>query len=302
MANLNQFAFHETDTPFPNIVLLWDNRPCAAIGCLQESTGTLVVSEPVVFLNAPREVHRALCGRLLEQVKHQAVSKGMQRLHLLLPASADDENLKRLLTERGFEQATQIVQWDLSLAVSDPCSPQNRSSFQLYDFAANPAAACEIQFAIKAILECSEDFTTKPPPTAAELLTQWQRLQANVFVYRIEQEIAGLISCATNPIKSAATATPSISLASEVNVCIEYIGVVPAFRRKQIASLMISRIPTLLSTVCDAHNPQALRVTAYSDAANTPASGLYQQCGFLQTTSHHLWRFDLATTNNHARG
>jgi len=338
MAHLNPFAFHETDTPFPNIVLLWDNRPCAAIGYLTESTGTLVVSEPVVFLNASGEVHRALCGKLIEQVKRRAVSEGFQRLRLLLPASADDASFARLFSEHGFVQATCIVQWDLFEPVNDQCLPQDQGTFQLYDFATSPSAAREMQFAIDAILECSEDLTSGPPPTAAALLTQWQRLEATVFVYRIDQEIAGLMSCVRNPMISTVAVPSSSTLTSETHVCIEYIGVVPAFRRRQIASLMISRIPRLLSSTGDSHcQPsqrsetgqgrvaqqtvesdlhgqgcgsdrfgrilsQALRVTAYSDAANTPANCLYERSGFVQTIRHHLWCCDLVSTSDHASG
>ena len=301
MAALNQFVFHETNTPFPNIVLLRDNRPCAAIGYLPGSTGTLVVAEPVVFLNVSVEVHRALCGQLLEHVKRRAVSEGMQRLHLLLPASAGDTGFERLLTDLGFVKATHIHHWDLSMAVSDPCLPPDRSTFQLSDFGANPDVADEIQFAIDAILECSEDLTSQPPPTAAQLLTRWQRLQASVFVYRVERAIAGLMSCVTNPVNSAEAAPPSTMLAPETHVCIEYLGVVPAFRRKKIASRMISQIPILFSSVCEANYPQASRVTAYSDAANTPANCLYERYGFVQTTGHHLWCFDLAKINDDAR-
>ncbi|MEJ7594029.1 MAG: hypothetical protein WKF77_21015, partial [Planctomycetaceae bacterium] len=39
---------------------------------------------------------------------------------------------------------------------------------------------------------------------------------------------------------------------------------------------------------------QALKITAYSDAANTPANRLYQRCGFVQTTRLQLWCCDLA--------
>ena len=335
MSNLNQFAFRETDTPFPNIVLLWDNRPCAAIGYLTESTGTLVVSEPVVFLNASGEVHRALCGQLIDQVRRRAVSEGFQRLRLLLPASACSPSFERLLTEHGFVLAACIVQWDLFVPEIDQCSSQDHNTFQLCDFATTPSAACEIQFALDAILKCSVDLSSQPPPTAAGLLTQWQRLQANVFVYRIEQEIAGLMSCVTNPVTFAASS--SSMLTAESNVCIEYIGVVPAFRRLQIATLMISQMPRLVSSIFQSRHQssqrseteqgrmthhtieydlpdhgfgpdrfgsilsQALRVTAYSDAANLPANSLYQRCGFVQTARHHLWCCDLLSTSDRAR-
>ncbi len=323
---------------FPGIILLYDDRPCAAIGYTREPCETIAVFEPVVLLDATTDVYRALCGLLIRQVKRLAIPEGFQRVRLLIQASAGDARLDQVLTEHGFVPATDIVRWDRSVAVSGQCPLQNRGTFELYDFTANPAAAREIPLAIDEILECSEDLTSQPQPSAAELLTSWQRIQANVFVYRIEQNIAGIMSCVTNPNKSAVTAAPSATLPSKADVGIEYIGVVPAFRRRHVASLMIGQIPELLSSVCDApdecclrieteHGPvahhagksepaddgsgpdrfsrilaQALRITAYSDAANTPANCLYQSCGFIETTRHHLWCCDLAKTNHDACG
>ncbi len=330
---MNQFVFDEADTQVAKTVLLWGNRPCAAIGFVTESTGQLVVCEPVVFPEISAQIHRELSRELLAQVKRRAVSAGFQRLRLLRPACAGDLSFARLLTESGFVQATEIVQWDLSGVVSDGSSPQPQGTFQLYDFSAN-AAAAEIQWAIEAILTASEDLASQSLPTAKELLTQWQRLQANVFVYRLEQQIAGLICCGRNPTISAMAAAPKF--AAESDVCIEYIGVVPAFRRRRIASCMIREIPALLDAFCNSHNqasasletsddpvthqaitserpdqschverfskilPQAFTVTAYADAANAPANSLYRRCGFLQSTRHQLWCCDLITTHNDA--
>lgn len=318
-------------TQFSGTILLFDNRPCAAIGYVMEPTGTLVVSEPIVFLDASDEVHRALCGQLIGRVKRRAVSFACQRLHMLLPVSAGAAGFERLQAEHGFVHVTDIDQWDLSVALNDQCSLQDQCTFQLYDSATNAAAATrELQFAIDAILDCSEDQSSQPQPTSAELLIKWQRLQANVFVYRIEQEIAGLMSCVTSPDITETQAVASGTLPLSTNVCIEYIGVVPAFRRRQIASRMIRQIPKLLSSICAPRSrfspsldtgldpaflcagetelpdqgvdpdrfsgieSQMLRVTAYADAANPPASGLYRRCGFVQTTRLHLWCCDLA--------
>ncbi|MEJ7594030.1 MAG: hypothetical protein WKF77_21020 [Planctomycetaceae bacterium] len=176
-------AARRTTTQFSGIILLFDHHPCAAIGYVMESTGTLVVSDPVVFLNTSDEVHRALCGQLIGQVKRRAVSEAFQRVHMLLPASAGDAGIERRQTEHGFVHSTDIVHWDLSVAMSDQCSLQDRCTFQVYEPAANVACGTrEIQFAIDAILECSEDLSSQPQPTSTELLIKWQRLQANVCV------------------------------------------------------------------------------------------------------------------------
>ena len=306
-------AARRTQTVFPGIILLDDHHPCAAIGYTREPCETIVMSEPVVLLEATDAVYQALCGQMIGAVKRRAVFEGARRLHILIPRSAENAVSEQLLTELGFVCATEIVQWDLTLPMVDRCSQPNHSLIQLYDFSASTAAsALEIQFALDAILNCSEDLSSQPHPTAAELLTRWQRMQAHVFVCRCEERIAGLITCVSIPILSAAATVPGTTSPSDTSIGIEYIGVVPAFRRRQIASLLIRQIPTLLSSICDARSPvserlepqqdtyrlkgielQGLKVAAYSDAANAPANSLYQRCGFVQTVRRHLWCCDI---------
>ena len=297
-----------TTAQFPGTILLYDNRPCAAIGYTTEPGGTVLISEPVVLLDVPDEVHRALCDQLLKQVKRRTATDGFQRIHFLQQESAGDVLFERLLTEQGFVNTATIIQWEWSLATENrdgsgarmkpkekTSSPDDQCTKPFHNFAATDcASARELRQAIDAILECSEDLASQSPPTAEALLTGWGHLEAKVFVCRIEQEIAGVMSCATNTITAATVR--STALPPETNVCIEYIGVVPVFRRRQVASLMIRQIPKLMSmdTGCGKNGslPQALKVTAYSDAANTPATHLYQRCGFVQTVTRPQWRCD----------
>lgn len=307
-------AASRTPIAFPGIILLYDHRPHSVIGYTREPCETVAISEPVVLLDSTEDVYRALCGQLIEAVKRRAVFEGARRLQILLPVSKCDAGLQRVLTEHGFKSATDIVQWDLSAAAVDRCMSPDRSIIQRYDFAASrPAAVREIQSALDAVLEYSEDLASQPHPTAAELLTRWQRMGAHVFVYRSGHEIAGLLTCVTHPILSAVAPITGTTSHSNTNVCIEYIGVVPAFRRRQIASLLIGQIPALLNSICDSGSPdskrletqqgshrlngiqsQGLKVTAYSDSANAPATSLYERCGFVRTISRHLWCCDLA--------
>ena len=307
-------AASRLSTAFPGIILLNDHRPCAAIGYTREPCDTVAISEPVVLLEATAEVYRAYCGQLIEAVKRRAVSEGARRLQVLLPVSKCDAGLERVLTEHGFMSTTDIVQWDLTAAPVDRCMSPDRSIIQRYDPAAsNISCVREIQSALDAILDSSEDLSSQPHPTAAELLTRWQGMGTHVFMYRIGHEIAGLLTCVTHPILSGVAPVAGTTSHSDTNVCIEYIGVVPAFRRRQIASLLIGQIPTLLSSICDSDSPaserletkpsshrlngirnQGLNLTAYSDSANAPANSLYERCGFVRTISRHLWCCDLA--------
>lgn len=299
-------AARPTTAHFPGIILLYDNRPCAAIGYTREPGGTVLISEPIVLLDASDEIHRALCERLLKQVKRRTAADGFQRIHFLQQESAGDVQFERLLTEQGFVQKARIIQWEWSLTTGNrdgsgtrmkpkekTSSPDDQCTKPFHNFAATDGASThELRNAIDAILECSEDLASQAVPTADALLAGWQHLQAKVFVCRIEQEIAGVMSCATNSITAAKV--PSTGMPPETNVCIEYIGVVPVFRQRQVASLMIRQIPKLMSmdTGCgkDGFLSRALKVTAYSDAANTPATRLYQRCGFVQTITRPLWR------------
>lgn len=343
---LSRFTFHETDTltsdltrmlypqqtnpircdsenspaacgtmaEFPGIILLYDHRPCAVIGYSRDTGATIGISEPIVLQKATDDVYRALFGQMIRAVSRRALSEGARRLQVLLPASADDRVTGPLLTEHGFFCAADIVQWDLSVAAGNRHTPPDQCTVQHYDFATGRMTAhSEIQVALDAILKCSDDLSNQPQPTAAELLSRWHRMQAQVFVCWMEEAIAGLIACVTNPPLSLAATLPENTSTSDMNISIEYVGVVPVFRRRQIASSLIRRIPALFAAVYDAQSPrsevcktrhipvgqnrthlQALRVTAYADAANTPANSLYLRCGFVHSISRRLWCCELA--------
>ncbi len=327
MASLHRFAFHETDTlatdlarllqpaspgtpvagsavshaarataGFSGIVLLYDGRACAAVGYHRESAGTAVISAPVVFMDVADNVRRALCNRLLQQVKHRTAADGVQRLHFLQQKSSDDPKFDELLKAQRFAHATDILQWEVSMAAGYQCSPQDRCEFQRYDVSVTDAvSACELQSALDEILECSEDLISQPQPTATELLTRWQHNSATVFLCRIQRRIAGVIVLGRHAMTSASIVPDT--LPAEVSLSIEYIGVLPEYRRRQIAGLMIRQIPVLMHLCGDEPtsrcSSETLKVTAYSDATNGPATYLYERAGFARKARMQLWCCDV---------
>ena len=334
MANLNRFACHETETlasdlarllqpaspgtlvagsaaspsaqataGCPGIILLYDGRPCAAVGYHRESEATVVVSEPIVLMEAADNVRHALCDRLLKQVKHRTAANGVQRLHFLQQKSSADPKFEELMQAQQFVRAAEILQWELSVAAGYQCPPQDRYEFQRCDFPVTDAvSAGELQSALDRILECSEDLSSQPQPTASELLTRWQHNSATVFLCRIESRIAGVICLGTHALTS--TAVVPDTLPAEASLCIEYIGVLPEYRRRRIACLMIGQIPVLTGLCGDEPtkrcSSEALKVTAYSDATNGPATSLYVRTGFEQMARMQLWCCNLHHSESEA--
>ncbi len=101
-----------------------------------------------------------------------------------------------------------------------------------------------------------------------------------------------------------ATCARSLSVSEIQNACVsepfsesylslEYVGVVPQFRRRQLASWLIGQMKLLLhQSVCDVACETVSPVTtikAFSDAANVPATALYQSQGFALAAEMQLW-------------
>ncbi|HQX52097.1 MAG TPA: hypothetical protein PLR25_19420 [Planctomycetaceae bacterium] len=296
---------------FPGIVLLYDHRPCAAVGYTPDPTGTVVLSQPVVLLDASDEVYRALCDQLFRQVKLKTTADGFRSLQFLQDESTEGNNTGRTLAAQGFVQAAEILQWERTAELSRSnqlvssetdfrglWSDKEPDSLNRLEFAPAVSVSTRIlQQALGRILQCSDDLTALPRPTAADLLTKWQQTKASVFVCRVGRDIAGIMACATASAKSSSSQS-----VSETQVCIEYIGVVPVFRKQHVASRLISRIPKLLNVIPEPGESASLMVRAFSDATNSSATHLYQRCGFDQTERLYLWHCDLQLSRTDSGG
>lgn len=296
----------------PGMILLYDGDPYAAIGLTRESGGTVVISPPVLLMKQSDQIRDVLYEMLLKQVKRRAFEDGFLRLHVLEQESVDDGTSPQLLIELSFAQVTQILHWEYSIAPGDDedsVTPLTQFDgyrvrprsydIQSYDFAAtNMDANRSLLRALEMILECSSDLNGQPLPKAAELLAKWQSIDAKVFACWIGREIAAVMSCAAHTVAppaftSSTTAERGSASSLETDVCIEYIGVVPAFRRRQAATWMIEKIPALmLQSSKDSGYPDlpsVTRIRTYSDAFNDPATRLYQKCRFVQVARMQMW-------------
>lgn len=293
-----------TEKGFPGLVLLYDHRPCAAVGYTRESHSTAIMSKPFVFLEASEDICTTLREQLIKQAKTQLSSEGLRFLQFLIDASAEGAEFGQELTKHGFAHAADVLQWERTIAPGQPHEMAtqarpgeanelgtvpvlNRS--RDYQYAtAEAIPEKNLQDALEAILSCSDDLSGLPRPTADQLLAKWSQVGASVVVASCDQEVAGIIAYAVVSEKPDRLPRPD-----ETVVCIEYIGVAPAFRRRHVASELIDRIPKLPGLDSTRRSTRSLRIRAFSDQENFSATRLYQSQGFSQTNQMELWHCDL---------
>ncbi len=306
-----RFVPYESPAAFPGIVLLYDGRPCAAMSYSREPCSTVVISPPVVLIDATDDVRRDLYDMLLKRMMQRFVEAGFLQMNFLQHDSSIDSLFLRLLAERSFVLAARILQWELSVWPGSaayqadlqnsgtPVEPSHGDcTLHQFDIAnADADEVREVQTALDAILRSSDDLPNQPRPQADELLEKWQAIHASIFTCRTQGEIAGILSCvecmATEPareIQQACAAESSPESSSESYLSLEYIGVVCEFRRRQLASWLIGQLQLLLhQSVRSVAYGRVSAVKAFSDAANAPATALYQSQGFVLAAEMQLW-------------
>lgn len=300
----------KSSAAFPGIILLYDGHPCAAISYARESDATVVVAPPVSLIDATSDVRSNLYEVLLKRVKRISVDAGFLQMNFLQHDSSVESVFLSLLAEQRFVPAAKILRWELP---TSPESAAHQSAVHnlemridnvhvdctLHRFDMTNADADEIheiQSALDAILSHSDDLPYHPRPQADHLLAKWQTMEANIFTCRMQGRIAGILSCvacmATESVSEIQKACVAESL-SESYLSLEYVGVVPEFRRRQLASWLIGQMKLLLhQSVSDVACETVSAVTtvkAFSDAANAPATALYQSQGFALAAEMQLW-------------
>ena len=310
----SRIAPYKSHAAFPGIIVLHDGRPCAAMSYSREPGATVVVSQPVVLIHATDHVRRNLYDVLLRRIQKGSVEFGFLQMNFLKHDSFNDLLFMRLAAERGFVPSASISQWELSILCGSAerqadlknsdkpleLGQRDRTVHRFNITDTNGDEVREVQTALDAILRCSDDLPSQPRPLAVELLAKWQSIGANIFTCRVQGKIAGILSCVECTATDSTTEIDKGGIAesgSRKYASIEYIGVVREFRRQQSASWLIGQIPLLLHQngqgVTQASRPAVTIVTAFSDAANSPATGLYQSRGFVRVAAMQLWCCDL---------
>jgi len=308
-----RFAPSESPTAFPGIVLLYDGRPCAAMGYSREPSSTVVISPPIVLIDATDDIRRDIYGVLLRRMMQRSVQTGFLQINFLQHDSSVDSLFLSLLAERSFVPAATILQWELS---TSPGSAAHQADLQNSNTPVKPRHGdCtlhrfditnteddevhEVQTALDAILRSSDDLPSQPRPRSDELLERWQALQASILMCRTQGKIAGILSyvkcMATEPAREIQKACAAEAV-SKSYLSLEYIGVVYEFRRRQLASWLIGQMRLLHQSVRSVEYRSVSDVTAvkaFSDAANSPATALYESQGFVLAAEMQLWCCEL---------
>ncbi len=278
-------------------ILHSDRLPVAAMGFAAESDRTLTITDPVFLQNVPTNVRQQWTLRLLKEVLQEAKKNGSRLIRCLQPVDADASviEMTQTLTESGFLQQARIVILEKSTSDdrlqemfgAQTSEAETGSSFIVdlltaTQWSGDADSEAVFKVVLRQVLADSMDLRRLPPPEVHELLEDWSRQQASMVLVRQGEQIIGLCASTMGSEQNSAGSASTTAL-------IQYIGVVPGFRRTGIASNIIALLPKLLSS---AHSPESqtiLRLKVFCDAGNQPARMLYLRSGFEMTGELDVW-------------
>ena len=268
------------------VILHCDGLPVAAMGFATESDRTLTITDPVFLQIVPTNVRQQWIHWLLKAVFQEAKKNGCRMIRCLQPINSEASviGMTQALAVSGFLQQARIV--ILEKCRSDVCVQEmfgaqtsvavTGSSFvgdvlTATQWSRDEDSKAVVKVVLQQVLADSMDLPRLPPPEVDDLLEDWRRQQAIIVLVRQGEKLIGLcvstMSAERNPEGSASS-----------TALIQYIGVVPGFRRTRIASNIIALLPKLLS---DADQPesQTMKVTfrageiTFADFTNWPTAG-----------------------------
>ncbi len=283
------------------VILHCDGLPVAAMGFATESDRTLTITDPVFLQIVPTNVSQQWIHWLLQAVFQEAKKNGCRMIRCLQPINheASVSGMTQTLAESGFLQQARIVILEKcrsDVRVQEMFGAQTSVAVTGSSFVGDVLTATQwsrdadseavVKVVLQQILADSMDLQRLPPPQVDDLLEDWRRQQAIIVLVRQGEQMIGL--CAST---MSAEQNPEGSASS--TALIQYIGVVPGFRRTRIASNIIALLPKLLSDADQPESQTILRLKVFCDTENQPARMLYARCGFEMSGELDVWCRDV---------
>ena len=279
------------------VILHCDGLPVAAMGFATESDRTLTITDPVFLQIIPTNIRQQWTHWLLQAVFQEAEKNGSRIIRCLQPVDTEASVIwmTKTLAESGFLQQAGIVileKCTTDVGVQETFTAQTSEAETGSSFVADVLTATQwsgdadseavLKVVLLQVLAESMDLQRLPSPEVDDLLENWRRQQAIMVLVRQGEQVIGLCAIAkgSEQISEGSASTTAL---------IQYIGVVPGFRRTGIASNVIASLPKILS---GAHQPESqtiMRLKVFCDTENQPARMLYARSGFEMTGELDVW-------------
>jgi len=286
--------------PLPAVLLTVGDEVLAALGFRIEPDGTLAITQPTFVNCMPTSTQSLMLEEMLKAVHVEARRLHLRTIRSVLPAANDHGPsewtwMNESLTRCGFLNPACIIQWKTSSSrLKSTCSVVPRLSGESSPAYQHESAEVisrggeKYRFLgelVRAILAESEDLSRMPAASAQTMIKTWSDQKAAILVGHVDSAPAGL-AVWTVESGSGADPNPVIQL--------QYIGVRPELRQRGLAS-------RLLAQVIDIENQQRqrptvghcqsgeLRITAFADQTNQPATLFYRHCGFREDAIFAVW-------------
>lgn len=317
----------EADLPpdIPGILVRRGDRVLGVVGFGREPDGSVSATPPVLTPSAGWMDHQAIVTLLFQAVQNEARRLGAYGVHCLLPVSSDASPSQQLAPEQlPSDQATQPASGETGFSTAElmqktglksvasvvrlskdlrPLMHQRKSSpstlpeaagegleagavaFTAQTRAATDPLSGELESVLDEILRHSDDLPADIRPTGARLLKTWCGRGDLLVLVRDPSGVAGI------------AALSGLATSSAV---LEYIGVVPAYRRRGIGRRLLRLVEQQIMSRPGNEGDGPLVLTAYADAANEPAVSLYRAAGYSRTERYQLYYCHLPVAGNSA--
>jgi len=264
---------------FPAIAAVCSHTHVLCSAAVSQKAADFWITTPVVLTEPQEPLLTFLLQHLLDLLA-PARSKRVMLLAEPYPCAAP---LQRSLITAGFQELAQIARFQQTSAAID-CPPKTdhhaatEASPRIVRLRINDTPriqqnATALTHLISMAATQSADLVRLPPPTASQLLQEWQQADAELLI-AVDQHGLFLGLCVL-------AYTADQPAAADCEQQLLWLAIRPENRRRGIATFLLQ---TALQTTNrlpagDQHGP----LSACVDLHNTAAVQLYRKCGFQQT-------------------
>lgn len=250
----------------------------AFAGYAPEPGGAISLTPPLILTHTASDLIPAIVGLITDAVVAEPGVRGGGSVRCLTDDSVTAPVFQALLAS-GFQVAATIGCYVAELTSAPVAGQRGGDPFGIRILSHQQIRTEQTQLAqaADAINASSEDLTGLPKPPGDELVRQWSDQSARIIQAECDAQVVGLL---------VATGCDTVSTRAG-GVTLEFLGVVPEWRRRGVASSLLKvLVEGLGESLTDGALP--VEICVFVDEANAPALSWYRHSGFRQQSLANL--------------